>query len=437
MIDSHSPSFTPFRGSNFLMEEIDAFLEHDDSIPPGVDDIYDSEGDTVYLEELLSMINSDPNLSPSPVYAINVPDKIKSSCEDPPDLELKDLPSHLEYAFLEGDDQLPVIIAKNLKDEDKTALIKVLKEKCHFMVKEGIVLGHKISKTGIEVDKAKVDVIAKLPHPTTVKGAENLAADHLSRLENPHQSELKKKEITKTFPLETLGMVPFRSDNKPHVCRFWQTTLAGELCDQRDVIPAEKQVFQRCQHYFWTTTLLVYRLCADQVIRRCVHGKEALDILEACHNGPTGDIMVQISLPKRSLMPVSSGPRFTKMPTNLDFCNDQFAKAMLKYGVTIITHRVSPIRRAWAIRYPIWLEKNSRKDVGKNRASCRKKLDYALWAFRIAYKTPIGVPPVQAKCNGKACHLPIELEHKAYWALKHANFDLVTAGDHLKMFQLQ
>ncbi|GJT38461.1 reverse transcriptase domain-containing protein [Tanacetum coccineum] len=79
---------------------------------------------TVYLEELLSVINSDPNLPPSPVCEINVPEKIKSSCEDPPDLELKDLPSHLEYAFLEGDDKLPVIIAKNLKDEDKTALIK-------------------------------------------------------------------------------------------------------------------------------------------------------------------------------------------------------------------------------------------------------------------------------------------------------------------------
>ncbi|GJT94997.1 reverse transcriptase domain-containing protein [Tanacetum coccineum] len=116
MIDSRSPSFTPFGGSDFQMEEIDAFLEHDDSIPPGVDGIYDSEGDTVYLEELLSVINSDPNLSPSPVCEINVPDKIKSSCEDPPDLELKDLPSHLEYAFLEGDDKLPVIIAKNLKD---------------------------------------------------------------------------------------------------------------------------------------------------------------------------------------------------------------------------------------------------------------------------------------------------------------------------------
>ncbi|GJW29103.1 reverse transcriptase domain-containing protein [Tanacetum coccineum] len=65
-IDSRSPSFTPFGGSDFLMEEIDEFLERDDSIPPGVDGIYDSEGDTVYLEELLSVINSDPNLPPSP-----------------------------------------------------------------------------------------------------------------------------------------------------------------------------------------------------------------------------------------------------------------------------------------------------------------------------------------------------------------------------------
>ncbi|GJU33837.1 hypothetical protein Tco_1182191 [Tanacetum coccineum] len=55
MIDSRSPSFTPFGGSDFLMEEIEAFLEHDDSIPPGVDDIYDYEGDIVYLEQLLSV----------------------------------------------------------------------------------------------------------------------------------------------------------------------------------------------------------------------------------------------------------------------------------------------------------------------------------------------------------------------------------------------
>ncbi|GJZ81170.1 reverse transcriptase domain-containing protein [Tanacetum coccineum] len=99
MNDSRSPSFTPFGGSDFLMEEVDEFLEHDDSIPPGVEGVYDSEGDTAYLEELLSVINNDPNLPPSPVCEINVPEKVKSSCEDPPDLELKDLPSHLDMHF--------------------------------------------------------------------------------------------------------------------------------------------------------------------------------------------------------------------------------------------------------------------------------------------------------------------------------------------------
>nr|GEZ48558.1 reverse transcriptase domain-containing protein [Tanacetum cinerariifolium] len=69
---------------------------------------------------------------------------------------------------------------------------------------------------------------------------------------------------------------------------------------------------------------------------------------------------------------------------------------------------------------------------GENRASWSDKLDDALWAFRTAYKTPIGCTPYKL-VYGKACHLPVELEHKAYWALKHVNFDLKTAGDHMKV----
>ncbi|GJV68727.1 reverse transcriptase domain-containing protein [Tanacetum coccineum] len=68
----------------------------------------------------------------------------------------------------------------------------------------------------------------------------------------------------------------------------------------------------------------------------------------------------------------------------------------------------------------------------KARASWSDKLDDALWAFRTAYKTPIGCTPYKL-VYGKACHLPIELEHKAYWALKHTNFDIKTAGDHRKV----
>ncbi|GKC14267.1 reverse transcriptase domain-containing protein [Tanacetum coccineum] len=70
--------------------------------------------------------------------------------------------------------------------------------------------------------------------------------------------------------------------------------------------------------------------------------------------------------------------------------------------------------------------------VGENRASWSDKLDDALWAFRTAFKTPIGCTPYKL-VYGKSCHLPIELEHKAYWALKHVNFDLKTAGDHRKL----
>ncbi|GJV26792.1 reverse transcriptase domain-containing protein [Tanacetum coccineum] len=122
IVSTSSPTLTPFGDNDFLLEETDAFLAIEDKpISSEIDDsIYDSKGDTLYLEELLSVINSDPNLPPLPVCEINVHEEIKSSSEDPLDLELKDLPSHLEYAFLEGNDKLPVIIAKNLKDEDKT-----------------------------------------------------------------------------------------------------------------------------------------------------------------------------------------------------------------------------------------------------------------------------------------------------------------------------
>nr|GFB21544.1 hypothetical protein [Tanacetum cinerariifolium] len=72
------------------------------------------------------------------------------------------------------------------------------------------------------------------------------------------------------------------------------------------------------------------------------------------------------------------------------------------------------------------------RTVGENHASWSDKLDDALWAFRTAYKTPIGCTPYKL-VYGKSCHLPIELEHMAYWPLKHVNFDLKIAGDHRKL----
>ncbi|GJT93806.1 reverse transcriptase domain-containing protein [Tanacetum coccineum] len=136
IVSTSSPTLTPFGDSDFLLEEVDAFLAlEDDPTSLEVDhSYYDPEGDILLLEAFL---NDDPSLPP-PTQGNYLPEirkelKVceaktdKSSIDEPPEVELKDLPPHLEYAFLEGDDKLPVIIAKDLSVEEKAALIKVLK----------------------------------------------------------------------------------------------------------------------------------------------------------------------------------------------------------------------------------------------------------------------------------------------------------------------
>ncbi|GKC01218.1 hypothetical protein Tco_0987354, partial [Tanacetum coccineum] len=125
ILSTSSPSLTPFEGGDFILEEIEACLTND-SIPLGIDDAdFDPEEDILLLEKLL---NDDPSspLPPKELYFKELK-TIKSSIDDPPELELKDLPSHREYTFLEGIDKLPVIISKELKDEEKSPLLKVLK----------------------------------------------------------------------------------------------------------------------------------------------------------------------------------------------------------------------------------------------------------------------------------------------------------------------
>ncbi|GJZ22485.1 reverse transcriptase domain-containing protein [Tanacetum coccineum] len=128
IVSTSYPTLTPFRDSDFILEETDAFLAiKDEPISLEIDDsYYDSEGDILFLEEFL---NDDPSSPPLPSQELKVvePKNEKSSIGEPPDVELKDLPPHLEYAFLEGNEKFPVIIAKDLKDEEKADLIKVLK----------------------------------------------------------------------------------------------------------------------------------------------------------------------------------------------------------------------------------------------------------------------------------------------------------------------
>nr|GEV34372.1 uncharacterized mitochondrial protein AtMg00810-like [Tanacetum cinerariifolium] len=127
IVSISSTTLTPFGDSDFLLEETDAFLAIDDEpISPKIDEsYYDSEGDILLLKEFL---NDDPSSPPLPPQELKVvePTNKKSSIDKPPMVELKDLPPHLEYAFLKGDDKLPVIFEKDLKDEEKTALIKAV-----------------------------------------------------------------------------------------------------------------------------------------------------------------------------------------------------------------------------------------------------------------------------------------------------------------------
>nr|GEW76201.1 reverse transcriptase domain-containing protein [Tanacetum cinerariifolium] len=829
VVSNSSPTLTPFGDNDFLLEETNAFLAIDDEpISPKIDDrYYDSEGDILLLEEFL---NDDPSSPPFLSQELKVvePTIKKSSIDEPPVVKLKDLPPHLEYAFLEGNDKLPVITAKDLKDEEKTALIKVLTShkqalawqlsdiksinlefcthkilmeddfkpavqhqrrvnpKIHEVIKKevlklldarliypisdspweavdilkachnGPTRGHhgpnytakkvfnfgfywptiyrdahdlvkscdacqrqgkisqrdEMSQNAIQVceifdisleGEARIwldkepprsiltwedlvskfinqffppskttylrneitnflqksnetfneawehfkDLLRQCPHhgfselqqldtfynalypndqdaldsaagavlgkrktkhfqpihyasktmtdaqahytttekellavvyafekfwPYLVlsknivytdhstlkylfnkkdakprllcwvlllqefditvrdkKGVEKLAADHLSRLENPHQSVLDKKEINETFPLETLNMVSFCGDSSTP----WFTDFANYHMENFVVKGMSSQqknkFFKDVKHYFWDDPFL-FKICADQVIQWCVHGQKAVDILKACHNRPTvghhgpnytakkvfdsgfywptiyrdahdlvkfcdgcqrqGNFLQRDEMPQNSIQvceifdvwgihfmgpfPSSRGnkyilvdvdylskwveakalltndarvvckflkslfarfgtPRAIISDCSTHFCNDQFAKVMLKYGVT---HRLAtayhPQTSGQVEVSNRGLKRILERIVGENLTSWSDKIDDALWAFRTTFKTPVGCTSYKLVYR-KACHLPIELEHKDYWAMKHCNYDLLTAGDHRKV----
>ncbi|GJY52777.1 reverse transcriptase domain-containing protein [Tanacetum coccineum] len=253
--------------------------------------------------------------------------------------------------------------------------------------------------------------------------AENLAADHLSRLENPHQGDLEKKEITKTFPLETLEMISFHGDSSTPWFADIANYHAGNFIVKGMSFQQKKKFFKDVKHYFWDDPYL-FRICADQIIRHYVYGQEAVDILTACHNGPTGGPHGANYTAKKVF---DSGFYW---PT---IYRDAYDMVMLEYGVT---HRLStayhPQTSGQAEVSNHGLKRILERTVGENQTLWFDKLDDALWAFRTTFKTPIGCT-LYKLVYGKACHLPIELEHKAYWALKHCNFDLKTVGDHRKV----
>nr|GEU90870.1 reverse transcriptase domain-containing protein [Tanacetum cinerariifolium] len=304
----------------------------DEPISSEIDDsYYDSEGDILLLEEILNDDSASPPLLPQELKFVE-PKNEKSSIDEAPVVELKDLPPHLEYAFLEGGDKLPIITAKDLKDEEKTALIKVLKShkqksrnvmnasKCHPSLRDLRRMGHRFHGAIPVFTREQVYTVA---------------VDYLSK---------------------------------------WVEAKALLTNDARVVCKILKSLFAR----FVTPCAII----SDRVTH---------------------------------------------------FFNDQFTKVMLKYGVTQrLATAYHPKTSGQVEVSNRGLKRILERTVVENRASWSDKLDDALWAFHTTFKTPIGCTPYKLVYR-KACHLSIKLEHKAYWALKHANFDLLTAGDHRKV----
>ncbi|GKA00340.1 reverse transcriptase domain-containing protein [Tanacetum coccineum] len=158
-------------------------------------------------------------------------------------------------------------------------------EKCHFMVKEGIVLGHKVSSAGLEVDKAKIDIPLLQEFDIEIKdrkGTKNVAADHLSRIENNKTSN--DSEVDDNFLGETLTEI--NTKDEPWFVDFSNYLVAG-IIPKGMTYQQKNKFFSDLKHYFWEEPYL-FKVCSDGMIRRCVSGPETRLILDQCHHGPTG-----------------------------------------------------------------------------------------------------------------------------------------------------
>nr|GEW18404.1 reverse transcriptase domain-containing protein [Tanacetum cinerariifolium] len=330
ILSDSSPSLTPFEGSDFILEEIDAYLK-DESVSPKIDHAdCDSEGDICLIEKLL---NDDPFQLPPMDLKQGEVVKEKSSIEEPSKLPM----THL----LEK--ETPFVFSKDFIDAFET-LKKKLTEAPILVVPDWnlpfkLMCDASDFAIGAVLLLQEFDIIIR-----DKKGTENLAAEHLSRLENPYKDVFENKDIDENFPSETLGKISSRST--PWFADF-ANFHAGNFIVKRMSSQQKKKFFK------------------DGVTHR----------LSTAYHPQTSR---QVEVSNRGL------------------------KCILK------------------------------RTVGENRTSWSEKLDDALWAFRTAYKTPIGCTPYKL-VYGKSCHLPIELKHKAYWALKHVNFDLKTVGDHQKL----
>nr|GEU55319.1 reverse transcriptase domain-containing protein [Tanacetum cinerariifolium] len=445
----------------------------------------------------------------------------KATCKDHfpllfMDQMLERLSGNEYYCFLDGFSgyfQIPI----DPKDQEKTtftcpygtfAYLRMPFGLCNApgipkMYDEGIVVGHKLSKNGIEVDKAKVNVIAKLPYPTTVKGIRSFLGhagfyrrfiQDFLKIARPMTSLLEKdtsfffsNECIKAFQtLKRLchrcspGQRKRKNFQLLHYASKTMIDAQAHYTTRKKELLAVVYAFKKFRPYLVLSKSIVYTdhsalkylynkqdakprlLCWVLLLQEfdiIVHEKGAKNLatdhlsrLENPHQSVLDKKEINETFPFETLKVVSFHG-YSSTPWFVDFANyhagnfvvkgmpsqqknkffKDFAKVMLKYGVT---HRLAtayhPQTSGQVEVSNRGLKRILERTVGKNHASWWDKLDDALWAFRRAFKTPIGCTPYKL-VYGKACHLPIELEHKAYWALKHYNYNLLTVDSNITL----
>ncbi|GKD01937.1 reverse transcriptase domain-containing protein [Tanacetum coccineum] len=266
--------------------------------------------------------------------------------------------------------------------------------------------------------------------------------DHSTiKLENPHQDKFENKEITETFPLKTLGSVALRIDSTPWFADF-ANYHAGNFIVKGMSSQQKNKFFKDVKHYFWDDPFL-FKICADQIIRRCVHGQEAIDILKACHEGPTGghhsaNLTAQKVFDAGFFWPTIYRDAHT-MIKSCDTCQRQ-GKISQRNEMPQNAIQVCEIFDVWGIdfmgpfpsshgnKYILvavdylskWVEAkalltNDAKVVGHTSSS-----------YRLS-------PSNKWLSGGVQSRHQLVVHLTSYWALKHANFDLKTAGDHRKL----